>query len=294
MKPIPFLAAKPKVEIVPVGSPSIGGILYLQSKGASSLTPNENPIDDQELRKRQQKLAIALEKRVKEIAQEKNISKAEARKKLYGSQVKQAGDEPQVEVDDNEEGFFDFLGPDEQKLVFDLEEDSKTIKIRAATRMIQYRAAIPVIVREPAEAKSREIKVEPLSHPLGSGDVVRFGDYVVALRNHAGYGAERIEVQDTPIPLKQAEVGYLCDSASSQIKVGFPEWTEEDTKDLLGEQLILAIHDFYMVEAGEAVDEKLPEGEEVTEESVGEQTSPSSIGDESSSGSNTSDALTLA
>ena len=293
MRPVPFLAKKPKVDIVPVGSPLLGGVLYLQDKGPNSLTPNENPLDDQQQRAKQQKLAIALEKRVKEIAQEKNISKVEARKKLYGSQIQRADE---VEVDEDEGSFFDYLTETEQKLVFDLEEDQKTIKIRAATRMIQYRAAIPVVVKEAAEAKSRELKVEPLSTPLGDNDVIRFGEYTIALRNYAGYGSERIEVKDTPIPLNPGDVLFLCDSATSQVKVGYDGWTEEDTKSYLGENLIVAIHEFYMVQAGEAVNEAeaLPEGEEVDVEDMGETQSPSSTGETSFSDSNTSDVVTLA
>jgi hypothetical protein len=66
-------------------------------------------------------------------------------------------------------------------------------------------------------------------------------------------------------------VGYLCDRDTSQIKVGFSDWTTDDTSELIGEELIAQLYQFYQVEAGEAVNENaLPEGNEEIVEEMGE------------------------
>lgn len=301
MKYAPFLAKKPKAVIVPVGSPEMGGVIYLEKRGKASLTPNENPVDDQALERKQRKLAIKLEARAKIMAREKEISVAEARKKLFGSNTKSADPENQTEVDSNEteETMFDFLSEDEQTMVFDLQEDQRSLAIRSATRMIQYRAAIPVIVREKAQAGVRAIKVESTTCLLGKGDLIRFNDYTVAVRNFASIGSEVVEVEDTSFPLNEGEVGFLCDRDTARIKVGFGEaseldpekgWSEKDTKDNISEQLIVEIVNFYRYEAGIDVDDiKELEGEvEIDEE--GE--SPSLTGEPYITVSSTSDAET--
>lgn len=287
MKPIPFLAKRPKLEVVPVGS-ELTGYVYLQKQGY--ITPNENPVDFQEQQKKQRQFFTAYNKRVKELSHEMGLSQAEVRTKLAGLQTGEADpDAPKDAVVDTGESFLDYLDEKTLELMYQLQSDARTLAIRAATYMLQHRAAVPVVLREPAEPKSRELKVEPLSSPIGSDDIVRFGDYTVAVRGFANYGSSTLEVKDTPIPLKKGEVGYLCDRDSAQVKVGFPEWTITDTEDYIGEELIAELYRFYQVEAGEAADAAMSD-EEVEDIEVGEsEMSPLLTGQPSSSDSSTSE-----
>lgn len=287
MKPIPFLAKRPKLIIVPVGTEATG-FVYLQKQGF--ITPNENPVDFQEQQKKQRKFFTAYNKRVKELAKELNLSQAEVRTKLAGLQTGDADpDAPKDAIVDTGESFLDYLDSETLELMYQLQADARTLAIRAATYMLQHRAAVPVILRQDAEAKSRELRVDAVTTPIGSDDIIRFDDYTVAVRGYANYGSETLEVKDIPIPLKKGTVGYLCDRDSAQVKVGFPDWTLEDTENFIGEELIAELYRFYQIEAGEAAEAQLDgESEEVEmDEDLGE--SPSSTGEKFSSGYNTSD-----
>jgi hypothetical protein len=315
MKSIPFLAKRPKLIVVPVGTEATG-FVYLQKQGF--ITPNENPVDFQEAQRKQRKFFTAYNKRIKELSKELQMSQAEVRTKLGSlSTDKSASDGMDIQKqamarwrrefrsqngrspntdedlnqkaelrkawvaefeeknlrspgsdeipeyffipsDEEDESMLDFLDDETLELMYSLQEDARTLAIRAATYMLQHRAAVPVVLRESAEVKARELKIEPISTLIAEDDVIRFytedGSYTVAVRSLANYGAETLQIKDSPIPLKKGAVGYLCDRESSQVKVGFPDWTVKDTEDHLGEALIAELYGFYQVEAGEAAD----------------------------------------
>lgn len=264
MKVIPFLAKKPKIVMVPVGN-DLTGTVFLLKRGY--ISPSESPVDYQTLERNRRKFFVAYNARVKELAKERNESIAETRKYLESLQGGEQGD---VQIDTGET-FMDALDDETLEVMFRLQEDTRTLSIRAATYMLKYRAAIPVILTKNAEAGSRKLSVEPLTNPIGSGDLVRFDDYIVKVRDYANYGSETLMVEDLPIPLTVKSVGYLCDRDTSQIKVGFSDWTTDDTSELIGEELIAQLYQFYQVEAGEAVNENaLPEGNEEIVEEMGE------------------------
>lgn len=269
MKPIPFLAKRPALQVVPVGS-EVTGFVYLQKQGF--ITPNENPVDFQEAQRKQRKFFTAYNKRVKQLAQELNLSQSEVRNKLTGLQTGDANPENGEAVVDTGESFLDYLDSETLELMYELQSDARTLAIRAATYMLQHRAAVPVILREDAEAGTRQLKIEPLTTPIGTDDIVRFDDYTVAVRGFTNYGSSTLEVKDTPIPLKKGKVGYLCDRESAQVKVGTSDWTIKDTEDYIGEELIAELYRFYQVEAGEAadIDPEALEAGEVSESAEGE------------------------
>jgi hypothetical protein len=266
MKPIPFLAKRPKLIIVPVGTEATG-FVYLQKQGF--ITPNENPVDFQAQQKQQRKFFTAYNARVKQLSNELNLSQSEVRTKLAGLQTGDANPDAGEAIVDTGESFLDYLDSDTLELMYALQADARTLAIRAATYMLQHRAAVPVVLREEAEAGSRALKVEPVTTPIGADDIIRFDDYTVAVRGYANYGGESLEVKDIPITLKKGTVGYLCDRESAQVKVGFPDWTVEDTENYIGEELIAELYRFYQIEAGEAAEAQL-EGEEVESEDLGE------------------------
>lgn len=284
MRVIPFLTKKPKIEIIPVGS-DLTGYVYLLKRGF--ICPNENPVEHQEQAKKQRQFFTAYNKRVKDIAKEENMTPAAVRDMLSNLQ---AGERGEVAVDDGK-SLLDYLDEQTLELMYTLQEDTRTLAIRAATFMLQYRAATPVVLKNDAEAGSRKLVVEPLSLPLGAGAKLRFDDYEIEVRDFANIGETSVMVKDLPVPLKAAQVGFLCDSETSQIKVGFPDWTVEDTSSNIGEELIAELYRFYQVEAGEAAEledvAELPEGEEVESDEAGEP--QSSTGVQSTSDSSTSD-----
>ena len=288
MKPIPFLAKRPELKIIPVGS-DLTGYVYVQKQGF--ITPNENPKDYQMLQKKNREFFLAYNSRVKELAKEKEVSIPEMRKFL---EELQGGKQGEASIDTGE-SFLDYLDDKTAEIMFTLQEDARTLAIRAATFMLQHRAAIPVILRESAEPKARELKVEGITNPLGAEDILRFGDYTVAVRNYANYGATNVEVKDIPVPLEKGTVGYLCDKSSAQVKVGFSDWSVDDTQNAIGEELIAELYRFYQVEAGEAADIDNAgelEGAEVDEADLGEATTPLSTGETSILDSNGSDVET--
>jgi hypothetical protein len=272
MKAIPFLAKRPKLTVIPVGS-ELTGVVYLQKQGF--ITPNENPVDFQEQQKKQRKFFTAYNGRVKELAKELNLSQAEVRTKLAGLQTGDADpDAAKDAIVDTGESFLDYLDESTLELMYSLQADARTLAIRSATYMLQHRAAVAVVLREDADPKSRELKVEPLSTPVGSEDIIRFytedGSYTVAARGFANYGSEVLEVKDTPCPFKKGAVGYLCDKESAQVKIGFPDWTVEDTENFIGEELIAELYRFYQIEAGEAAEATLEGSENEVESEAGE------------------------
>jgi hypothetical protein len=287
MKLIPFLAKRPKLVIVPIGTEATG-FVYLQKQGF--ITPNENPVDFQEQQRKQRRFFTAYNKRVKDLSKEMGLSQAEVRTKLAGLQTGDADpNAPKEAIVDTGESFLDYLDSDTLELMYQLQADARTLAIRAATYMLQHHAVVPVITRESSEPKSRELKIEGVTTPIGDGDVVRFGDYTVAVRGYANYGSEILEIKDAPIPLNKGEVGYLCDKATSQVKVGFPDWELKDTEDYIGEELISELYRFYQIEAGEAAEAQL-EGEETKEVEIDEDVNfPLSTGARSSSDSSISD-----
>jgi len=97
-----------------------------------------------------------------------------------------------------------------------------------------------------------------------------------------------VHVEPVIETLKEGEIGFLCEGESTSVRFGYPEWTDKDTMDSLSEELIQALYEFYLSEAGVEVESKdeEPVGDEGNSKLLKEPLNQiQSIGDTSSSDS---------
>ncbi len=259
MKLLPFVN-KPLEEIEIIGNENTG-LLYLVKR--HGVTPNENPSDFQEQQKKQQKFLLKLTQRIKQLAREEGVPVHEMRKRVMGAaapEEKPANEEgaTAVEVvDSDEQQMFDYLDEDTAELLFNLQEDKANLAIRAATYMLQYRVVYPVVLASNAVAGSKTLNIESPQSPIDAHTSVRFGlnKFVeIAETLIPTFGAENLSVDEIPFQLKQGDVGFLCQSGTRKLQVGYLDWTEKDTRDTLSEEMIALLFNFYQKEAGIVAD----------------------------------------
>ena len=254
MKLLPFLS-QPSQEIVPVGNDEVGVLYLLQKKG---ITPNENPVDFQEQQKNQQKFLLRLNKRIKQLANENNVSIASMRKKVFGAEVSEKtadGGQVEVAIDDGNETMFDYLDQETAELLFAMQEDKRGVAIRAATYMVRNRTAYPVKLAANAIAGMEQITIHTPNHLLGEGSHIKFGSSYVEIAENwlpavSSGDHSLLKVKQLITNLQDGTVGFLCDRDSTVTKLGYPEWTEDDTKNFLSEELIAELYQFYLAESG--------------------------------------------
>lgn len=287
MKNLPFVCS-PKHKVVPVGNAEIG-TLYLLSKGG--ITPNENPVNFQEQQRKQQRFLLKLNKRIQALAKEADVPVSVMRKKVMEADTAQKSAEDgaliEAEVDDSGgQGIFDYLDEETADLLFGLQEDKRAIAIRAATFMLSKRVAYPVKLKANALAGSQSLVIETPQSPIGEGSHVKFGSSYVEVSKSlipspTEDGSSVLGVRETLISLKDGDVGYLCAAESTSLKIGYPEWSEIDTKDYLSEELISALYDFYLTESGAVPETDEPvEKLEISPSSTGEKSTTDSSGSE--------------
>lgn len=247
----PFLHT-PKAKIVPIGNEQ-DGICYMLQKGA--ITPRENPIDIQEQEKQQAKVQVKLMKAVKRLAESENISRQEARKRLFATPVKKA-DETEIEKEELEQesalSMYDHLDETEAIDLMALLGQSKieVLKYSAVTTFINYRLAYPVELSDDAGPQVQSLKINNLGFPIEAGDRIKYGDLLITVSDYAEPGCSQLTIKPSPAPLKAKQVGFLCLPDSRKEKLGDPEWTVEETRSLLTEAQINAIFTFFQTESG--------------------------------------------
>lgn len=258
MKLLPFVA-KPAEEIEIVGNENTG-LLYLVKR--HGVTPNENPSDFQAQQKKQQKFLLKLTQRIKELAREEGVPIAEMRKRVMGAVAPEKSAEEDglttVEVVDDEQQMFDYLDEDTAELLFNLQEDKANLAIRAATYMLRYRVVYPIIPLSNVVAGSKQIFIESPQVSIEAHTSIKFGPSRFAEVNETlipAYGSgETLIVDELPFQLKESEVGFLCEPGTRKLQVGYPEWSEQDTRDSLSEEMIALLFNFYQKEAGIVAD----------------------------------------
>jgi hypothetical protein len=274
MKPkfLPFLS-QPKEEIVPIGNDDVGVLHLIKRWGIS---PDENPVELQEGINKQVRLMLLVEKATKRLADEKGISKPEARNKLFAAPVKKAdadGDEAVAVEMDEEISLYDYLDQAETVELMGLQGDTDTVAIRAASLLIQHRVVYPVELLEdvPEAVGPTEALVKPLGFEVPREAKFKFihGFAATTVETAIGSreGSEKIVFKGVKTPLKAGWIGYLIDPETNKVKRG-ADWTEADTKEYLTNTLIRAVYDFYRVESGGLPDIK--ELEEAGGDSSGE------------------------
>ena len=280
-KLLPFVN-KPAEEIEIVGNENTG-LLYLVKR--HGVTPNENPSDFQEQQKKQQKFLLKLTQRIKELAREEGVPIHEMRKRVMGATApeKPADEEGSTTVeivDSDEQQMFDYLDEQTAELLFNLQEDKANLAIRAATYMLQYRVVYPIIPLNNVVAGSKQLLIESPQAPIEAHTSIKFGPTRFAEVTDTlipAYGSgETLSVDELPFQLREGEVGFLCEPGTRKLQVGYPDWTEQDTRDSLSEEIIALLFNFYQKEAGIVADIDETGDETDTSEDEGNLLNPSS------------------
>ncbi|EKU98040.1 hypothetical protein Lepto7375DRAFT_7299 [Leptolyngbya sp. PCC 7375] len=199
-------------------------------------------------------------------------------------------------VDDDENELFDYLDEQTAELLFSLQEDKARLAIRAATFMLKYRVVYPVVALANSVAGSKHIHVQPPQAPIEKNVSVRFGPHKYAETTELlvpGFNqTDTLHVDELPFEIKDGDVGFICQPGSINLKIGFPDWTEQDTRDNIPEELIALLFQFYQKEAGIVTD--TDDSDDSVDNNEGNLLTPSqnqleqspSTGDESTTDSN--------
>ncbi|MBD1995142.1 hypothetical protein H6G00_00680 [Leptolyngbya sp. FACHB-541] len=249
-KLLPFVV-QPRTEIRAVGTPEIG-VIHLLKKGG--ISPNENPVDIQQAGTRQAKTQLLLESATKRLADEERITRKEARKRLFAMPVSKEETNGEAEVD--MPSLYDYLSQEEATQLLNLRENHADTAIKAATLFIQHRVAYPVQVTAKAKAGEEKLAIAPLSFEIADGQKIRFGGLRVEVDGYHEPESEELKVKSLKQPLAAEAIGYLQDPDVNKLLLGNSEWSEQDTRDCLTEELILHIHHFYQIEMGGVPEEE--------------------------------------
>ena len=257
-KLLPFVT-KPVAQLAPVGNARPVLLSLVRRHG---ITPNENPSDFQLQQKKQQKFLLKLTQRIKQLAKQEGVPVAEMRKRVMGGTVEEPGKEkleadeaisPEV-VDDDEQQLFDYLDEETAELLFNLQEDKARLAIRAATFMLQYRVVYPVVVLNNTVAGSKTVNIESPQLVIDSGTSIHFGGrrYLEVAQQliPTSEGSETLHVNETSFELAENDVGFLCVPGKRILLKGYSDWTEDDTRSYLSEEMIALLFNFYQLEAG--------------------------------------------
>ena len=257
-KLLPFVN-KPAEEIEVVGNENTGLLYLLKRHG---VTPNENPSDFQEQQKKQQKFLLRLNKRIKELAREEKVPVHVMRKRVMGAEApeKSADEEGSTAVevvDTDEQRMFDYLDEQTTELLFNLQEDKAKLAIRAATYMLKYRVVFPIVSLSNAVPGSKNLFIESVQAPIEAGTVIKFGPTkfvkVTETLTPSYEAGETLIIDELPFELKEHDVGFLCIPGTRRLQIGC-DWIEEHTRDLISEELISLLFNFYQKEAGIVTD----------------------------------------
>ena len=281
-----------KSEVIPVGDERSGKI-YLYKTG--DLHPEEDPMDIQDLKRKQTRATALLLQAARNYAAEKGVSEDEARKTLLsaGSAVAvnpsdylqdSSVERYQVLVQEAVDAFvdrhdttpesaletlfpasktgvsanaLDFLSREDCELYLELQSGTADLPYKAATAMMQFRFCYPCEVKVNAKAGSKTIELSnPVLFTAKKGDVIRFESIDVTLTASVSMGDLRLMVEPIGCNLAAEKVGYLVDFDANEIKHGVADWTLAHTRKLLTKSQIGLIYRFYQIEAGEILDDE--------------------------------------
>lgn len=242
---LPFLKS-PKQEIVAIGNDEIG-IIHLLKKGGVS--PNEKPPELEESQKRAAEIQWLMIDAARRIAQKEGISSKEARKRIFGG----ATVDETTDVLDKEENdglaIYDYLTKEEAQMLLNQRDIASEIAIATTTLLIQHRVARPVRVSTTAKSGAKKIEIDPLGFPIPAHSELKFGHVKVSVTEAQEVGSEAIATDALPHNLPAGKIGYLVDPDTGKELLGDPEWTKDDTRAVITEELIRAIHEFYELES---------------------------------------------
>lgn len=158
------------------------------------------------------------------------------------------------EITDDDNQLFDYLDEETADLLFALQEDKAKLAIRAATFMLKYRVAYPVVAAESAMVGAKSLMIQVPQTAIEKNTSIRFAPnkYVESLEMVVpGLGEyESLIIDDLSFQIEENDTGFICDKGTRKLKIGFHDWEEKDTRDNLPEELISMLYNFYQIEAG--------------------------------------------
>ena len=153
---------------------------------------------------------------------------------------------------------FDYLDEQTADLLFGLQEDKAKLAIRAATFMLKYRVVYPIISLSNSVAGSKAIHIQSPQTPIEKNTSIRFGPHnyaeTIELLVPGLNQTDTLHVDELPFAIKDGDVGFICQPGSRNLNIGFSDWTEQDTRDEIPEELIGMLFEFYQKEAGIVAD----------------------------------------
>lgn len=210
MAKLPFVIS-PKLRHVQIGSEE-AGMLWLIEKGG--ISPAESPVDVIEEQNNRVKAVKIYNSAAEKLAAKRDISKAEARRLLFGLKIKKADEDaaPTVELEDEQVDMTEYLTPEEVSELFKIQGSQEEFEIRTATLLIRHRVLYPVFLSAPANPELTTLQVKPLAFPIMAGDVIDFESFKVKAAAFADEGDELLKVEKIPGKLKADAYGFLMDS----------------------------------------------------------------------------------
>ena len=158
-----------------------------------------------------------------------------------------------IESEDDDQ-LFDYLDEQTAELLFNLQEDKARLAIRAATFMLKYRVVYPIVSLSNAVAGSKALHIEAPQHPIGKNVSIRFGPRSYVETSEPMFPktsqTETLHTSELLFQVNDGDVGFVCKEGSRDLLVGFPDWTENDTRDSIPEELIGLLFEFYQRESG--------------------------------------------
>ncbi len=226
---------KLKREIVAIGNDEIGKVYFL--KRYCRVAGEREALDATE--KNQNEGQFLLVQLADKIKKDKGISTEAAYGYIFPSE-------------ENNEVVKDFNPmveyPDEMRALLGLRSQTNRMKDAVATVMMNTRVAFPIELTANADINSESLEVVGLSFPLQNNDLIKFGSCTAKVVGNHEADAESVTIQPLSEKLASGRVGFLANFESGKEKVGYSDWTTEDTKQL-PENLIEEIFAFYQREA---------------------------------------------
>lgn len=243
-------------------------------------------------------LLLLIDKEIKGFIQYPHFHKvSQSLKSRVLKQVSVLIDEPisAEVVDDDEQQMFDYLDEETAELLFNLQEDKARLAIRAATFMLQYRVVYPILVLNNTVAGSKTVNIESPLMTIDAGISIHFGgrkylevsQQLIPTFRHS----EVLHVNETAFQLSENDTGFLCEPGKRELQKGYPDWTEDDTRTHLSEEMIALLFNFYQLEAGVIAEPPSDEDSENGDQEEGNLLSPSN--DQSPTTSSTGQTSTI-
>jgi hypothetical protein len=237
-----------KVELVPVVQMDDRSIWFAK---VGSITPDINPVDQQEREKKKARITALLFEAGDELARQKGISPEDARQLFFPKLTKDGQEVTPL-------NFFDYLSKDDKAELLLLQSETQDIEIMAATLFMRYRLAYEIVVTENSHAKARQLYVQDPWFDVHVGDTYKTQNGLVIEITEA-YDPESGSIGILPVDAIEAgTIAFLYNKVRHSYTLGDKDWTVDDTRQFmttstgLGDEdrQIQLLYHFYQEEAG--------------------------------------------